>query len=169
MTRPSKTATADANPSDMQLISKLKSIWALYHNEPSVREAMRLALLDGQVTPSELSTIQASVAFALAECSCSQSAFAQNDNDPELFAEAMALRFEFSPGSEAALALAEILSDGKVTRFEIQGFKAAFLKPGQPAPKPSPEPARGLDFPTPKPSFGRHGDPLDDNDNDFPS
>jgi len=183
MTQASLTAhqSSSANSAhqhpDMLIIAKLKHIWSTHGNDPNVRAALTQALQDGQVTSTELFSIQASAAYAVAQQTKSAEAFSKVDDDPMLMQEAIAIKEKLDPNSLASLALDEILREGKVTKQEINAFRKAYfttedfnkLKAAPPtalalgaseaiAKKPPPK----IVFPTPTPSFGRSSHKRDD-------
>lgn len=169
-------AQIDNQHPDMLIIAKIKQLWSSHGGDPSVRAALTQALQDGQVTPTELVAIQASAAYAVAQKTKSAEAFNKVDDDPNLMQEALDIKEKLDPKSLAALALDEILRDGKVTKQEINAFrKAYFTKEEFNTLKAAPTAALPLGaseaakkappkhaFPTPKPSFSGYSNPHDE-------
>lgn len=162
---------------DMLIIAKIKQLWNAHAGDPSVRAALTQALQDGQVTPTELIAIQASAAYAVAQKTKSAEAFNKVEDDPKLMQDALDIKEKLDPKSLAAIALNEILRDGKVTQQEINAFRKAYftkdefnkLKAAPTAALPlgaseaatKKAPPRSV-FPTPKPSFAGSSKSHDD-------
>jgi hypothetical protein len=127
--RPGSGPNDAPNSEDMAIIAMLKAVWRQHKGDAGVVHAMREALSDGQVTAEEARIIEASAAFAVAKEAKNSQAFEQVENDPKLLEEAMHLKQIIDPECLAAVALENILKDGKVTRQEMQAFSKAYMSP----------------------------------------
>lgn len=104
---------------DLSLISELKVIWDQYGHYPCVRRIFGNALADGQITPMELNQIRATIGMALVKDVGGWEAFLKTKPDPKWVGEIEQIKERFEPGSEPAKALEHILSDGVVTKEEM--------------------------------------------------
>lgn len=130
--QPQAVAAQGAHPQaigDVAIVALLKSVWTQHHDDPDVVEALKHALKDGMVNREEAKRIEASAAYAVARKTKNAKAFAKVEEDPKLLAEAIYLKKILDPNCLAAMALDDMLKDGKVTREEMKAFAKAYLAP----------------------------------------
>ena len=121
--------SGEGKKDEVWIIQRLKALWKEHGSEPSIMEAIKEALKDGSVTEKEWESIQTSAALEVAKKAKDQKALEQVAEDESLMKEALFLKefFKAQENETAALAMDEVLKDGKVTLPELKAFVKAYV------------------------------------------